>query len=110
MRIVESQLADHQARSDWFTLFQFNVRKWKAAEYLSDLTLGNSIQDKDPINYMPVHQNLRFQIFDFFTRLKSRIRTQITGSGYPYFFSTYWITSQQLALIRDMGYDTFAKK
>ena len=79
-------------------------------ESLFDLTVGDLIQDKDNIIRISIHQKLRFQIFDFFKRLESRIRTKITGSGYPYFFSTDWITSQQLALIRDMGYDTFAKK
>lgn len=107
IRAVESGLADHQARLDWFTLFQFNVTKWKAVEYLSDLTAGDLTQDNDHIIYTPIHQRLGFQIFDFFKRLESRARNQITGSGYPHCFRTGWITSQQLSLINDMGYDAF---
>jgi glycosyltransferase involved in cell wall biosynthesis len=104
MEIVELELTEHQVDLDLYTRFKFAVRKWKSAQYLSGLTVGDSSRDVDQTVCIPIYQKLAFQTFDFFERLESRVRTKTMGAGYPQAYATDWITPHQLELIQKMGY------
>jgi hypothetical protein len=104
IKIIDFYLVKHQIDLDYFTRFKFDCLKWKTVDYLSKLKPDYLDQDSDVINFVPIQQKLVFQIFDFFERLQSRVRTKIIGAGYSNSYGTEWIKPYQLKLIQDMGY------
>ena len=110
MEIVESQLVEHQTQLDSFTRFKFAVRKWKSAQYLSDLTVDDSNRDVGQTVCIPLYQKLAFQTFDFLEKFESHVRTKAVGAGYPHSYSTDWITPHQLQVIREIGYVPICQK
>ena len=105
IKIVETQLIEHKPALAPMTHFKFEKMKWKSARYLEYLTQSTSINNSNNIlSSLPMHRKIAYQVFDLFERLESRILTQITGTGYPYFYGTGWVRQHQLQLIREMGY------